>query len=170
MAVREMGHRAQALTTLVTWSVSFLLLFYFFTIGAWALGFCCTFIVIAIPSWVIAIKAPAICGVITQRGHPCPNPTKGVLFGCNQARNGTHVWAKLLARFGWRRELPLHAMRIDAERAVSFVREPSDLPGKQREPVTVEVEEDLKSAILFWLTVCSTFAGVVSAVVAVLTL
>jgi hypothetical protein len=164
----DMSHRTRALTALVAWSISFLLLFYFFAISAWAAGVCCTFIAIAIPSWVIAIKAPATCGVITQKGRPCPNPTTGVLFGCNQARNGTHVWAKLLARFGWHRELS-HPMRLRATTTL-FAEIPSVSSKGEGEPVTVKVEEDLKSTILFWLTACSTFAGVVSAVVAILTL
>jgi len=37
---------------------------------------------IAIPCCAIAVKAPTTCGVTTQKGHPCPNPTTGILLGC----------------------------------------------------------------------------------------
>jgi hypothetical protein len=50
-------------------------------------------IAIAIPCWVLLVEAPTTCGVTTQKGHACPNPTTGLLLGCNSARG--HAWAKL---------------------------------------------------------------------------
>jgi hypothetical protein len=102
---------------------------------------------------------PTTCGVITKKGHPCPNSTTGVLFGCGRARG--HTWAKFLARFGIHRDAPRPNGPVRSRTA----------PVVTETEVRVEVsgiEEKPKEVITFWLTVVSTFAGVVSTVAGVI--
>ncbi len=108
-------------------------------------------IAVAIPCWVVAVEAPTRCGVETLKGHPCPNPTTGLLLGCNNAKG--HAWAKLFARFGWRRvALPRETSRRPAP----------TLTVVEAEPVLVKVAEDGKSLAVFWATMVSTGTGVIS--------
>lgn len=55
-------------------------------------------VVVAVPALLFAIKAPTTCGIETRKGHPCPNPSYSVLFGCGSAEG--HTLAKLFARLG----------------------------------------------------------------------
>lgn len=111
---------------------------------------------IAVPCWLIAIKAPTRCGVMTEKGHPCPNRTYGILFGCGSAEG--HTWDKFFARFGWRREPRMQALRRRHEDGGR---------GHQAEPVVerpqVLLGEDRKSRIAFWLGFTATVAGCISA-------
>jgi hypothetical protein len=102
---------------------------------------------------------PTTCGVTTKKGYPCPNSTTGVLFGCGSARG--HTWAKFFARFGIHRNVPRTSRPVHSRSA----------PGVAEAEVRVEVsgiEEKTKEVITFWLTVVSTFAGVVSMVAGVI--
>lgn len=124
-------------------------------------------IAVAVPCWVLAVKAPAVCGVTTQRGTPCRNPTTGVLFGCGQASNGSHVWVKFFARFGWRRQSFLRKPPSQTgadDPAVGFHGE-SHVFMSGPEPFTVRIVEDWRSGFVFWLAIVSTVAGVASAVI-----
>jgi hypothetical protein len=120
---------------------------------------------IAIPCWVLAVKAPSTCGVTTQRRTPCRNRTVGVLFGCSQARGGSHVWAKFFTRFGWHPHQPLTA---DAETTASPSARGTTSSGgtvltaHQPGIAVVRLEEDMQSTLTFWMTVIATLSGVIS--------
>lgn len=116
--------------------------------GSFAVAFVC---------WLVAVRLPTRCGVTTLKGHPCPNPTTGVLFGC-----GKHTWDKLFARFGIRRRT--EGIRVSP----TISRNPAVEPAASEPSAKVSgVKEDPKDAIVFWLTAVSTAAGVVSMVTSI---
>lgn len=119
--------------------------------GSFAIAFVC---------WLIAMHLPTTCGVITQKGHPCRNRTNGILFGCG---SGKHIWAKVFARFGVRRKVPA---------GQNFPATSGNLHSEGvGQPTTVKVsgvQEKTNEAIVFWLTVISTGAGVVSMVTSII--
>ena len=130
--------------------------------GQWSNSIWSVCVAIAIPCWLLAVKAPTNCGVTTQRGTPCKHPTTGVVFGCNQAPNGSHVWAKLFARFGWHRQVFALPQRSAGPGPTSSGR----LAGQElarSETVTVRIQEQRRNTIAFWLAFTSTIAGVTSA-------
>ena len=121
-------------------------------------------VAVAIPCWLIAVKTPTFCGVETQKGLPCENPTTGLLFGCNQARNGVHVWAKFFARFGWRRQVAPRVIELRRKSStVSNQLAPSPAM-MEAAPSAYSIVEQRRNAVAFYLAIASTIAGVVSAV------
>ena len=112
----------------------------------------CVFV--AIPAWLFALRAPTRCGVTTKRGHPCPNPTYGVLFGCGSAYG--HTWSKFFTRFGWHR--PVIA---SGDPAKPFDPGDVDAVGQDEAPL-VRIQEDAKSRVTFVLAVVATGAALVS--------
>jgi hypothetical protein len=118
---------------------------------------------IAIPCWVIAVKVPTRCGVTTKHGHPCPNPTTGVLVGCGSAAG--HAWAKVLARFGWKRQA-LPSSKTPRVAASPQLSSDTGKPEAAAEPMVVRIAEDRRSAVAFWMAVTSTVAGATSAIAA----
>lgn len=119
------------------------ILFTFWT-GSFAVAFVC---------WLIAVHMPTKCNVITKKGHPCPNDTYGVLFGCGSARG--HTWAKFFARFGVHRKV-IQVRPVTASLALI------PTPAPMSTATVSGVDDKAKDLIVFWLTVVSTAAGVVS--------
>jgi hypothetical protein len=109
--------------------------------------------VVALACWLIAVQMPTTCNVITKRGHPCPNNTYGVLFGCGQAQG--HTWTKFFARFGIHRKT-VHVRPIISGSA------PIQTVAASSTATVSGVDDKTKDLIVFWLTVISTAAGVVS--------
>jgi hypothetical protein len=111
-------------------------------------------VAIGVPCWLFAIKAPNTCGVITKLGHPCPNRSYGVLFGCGNAEG--HTWAKFFAQFGWRRQpARLQTLgRSDPPPADRSVPKGGKISNEQR---------NTRDQIVFWSAIVATFAGLVSA-------
>jgi hypothetical protein len=125
---------------------------------------CC---IAAVPLWLAAFKVRTKCGVITARGRRCPNPSTGVLFGCGSAKD--HTWAKLLSRFGLdRRHRPA---RSDGSNRSNNTAQGAPTPNQAAgafnelpsEAAKVQIERSRVDTLLFWLTFCSTIAGVTSA-------
>jgi hypothetical protein len=118
-------------------------------------------IAIAIVSWLFAVKVPTRCGVTTLRGHPCPNPTTGVIFGCGSAN---HTWAKLLENLGFRRSPP-NRSRPEHSSVPSASASPAtanySVPIDPVRPTAAE-REIRRNSVLFWLTIVSTTGGLVS--------
>ncbi|MFV2103692.1 hypothetical protein [Micromonospora sp. LOL_024] len=108
-------------------------------------------IAIAIPAWLLAVKAPATCGVTTQNGSRCGRKVNGVIFGCGRSN---HTWAKFFARFGWRRQPDPSNRRSRSTEATEVT-----------EVVTVKIAEDWKSTVTFWLALTATTCALVSATV-----
>jgi hypothetical protein len=116
-------------------------------------------VAVAIVAWVAAVKMPTRCGVTTIRGHPCPNPTTGVLFGCGSA---DHTWAKPLARIGLKRS-PIRRPASDARRQPSWSNAPAAThAAPMPTPATPAERERLRSTALFWLAILSTTGGLTS--------
>lgn len=108
---------------------------------------------IAAPAWLFAFEIPTRCGVQTLADKPCPNPTRGTLFGCPQAKG--HLWAKFFARFGVHRQaLPTEPRRI-----------PTSSGAAQQEeaiPTTVRLEGSRRDTAMLWLATLATSCAIVS--------
>jgi hypothetical protein len=80
----------------------------------------------------------------TATGHPCQNPTRGIIFGCN---GQNHKWDKALATMG------IHRQRVGPHPARGRAQE----SGHARlwaagEVVTVRIEGSGKNTIMFYTT------------------
>ncbi|MGW1449638.1 hypothetical protein ACWCO3_15310 [Micromonospora sp. NPDC002411] len=108
---------------------------------------------IAAPAWLFAFEIPARCGVQTLADKACPNPTRGTLFGCSQAKG--HLWAKFFARFGVHRQ----ALTAESHRHAM----PSPV-GRQEEAIstTVRLEGGKRDTAMLWLAIVATSCAVVS--------
>lgn len=158
MGSRRTARHDIAFAIFISWLAAVGLSIYFVSNSMWQQLLWSGSTILAIPAWLFAIKAPTRCGVVTQRGHPCPNPTYGVLFGCGSAVG--HTWTKFFARLGWRRPALVGAYRTTDRSAAPTEDEVTD----RSEPVLVRVEGDRKATTAFWLAVAATFAGVTSGV------
>jgi len=161
---RSINKRNGALSTMLFEVAAITYAVIAFVNGRW-LDFLWSFCVsVAIPAWLFAVRAPTYCYVTTIRGHPCPNPTYGVLFGCGSAKG--HTWAKFFARFGWRRQ---PRTSLAGGRSVPSASTPvAALPlasTASTGTVTVRIEEDRKSRATFWMAAISTLTGIVSAAI-----
>jgi hypothetical protein len=157
---QRMLKRNAALTMLGIEAIAVVALVHFlvmldFASVAWSLS-----IAIAIPAWVLAVKAPTVCGVTTQRGGQCSRKVDGVIFGCGTSN---HTWAKLFSRFGWRRQ-PEPEMAAKSGPTAPLTR-PPNASGSEVEIVTVRIMEDAKSKVAFWLAMTATLCALVSATV-----
>jgi len=112
---------------------------------------------VGVPCWLFAIKAPNTCGVTTRRGHPCRNPSYGVLFGCGSAEG--HTWAKFFAHFGWRRR-PVQPRT----RGLSGPIITAELDRAPHEEPRISHEQRRgRDNVVFWAAMVATVAGVASA-------
>jgi hypothetical protein len=152
-----------ALTVIVAWIIALLFAAISLHNKDWAAFIWSTSTVIALPCWAIAVKAPTHCGVITIKGHPCPNRTTGILMGCGSARG--HTWAKFFSWFGWRwRHVATQQEGSQAFQSPPPSGESPELPTLS-EPIRVRVEEGFKDKAIFVCTASSTLTGLISAAV-----
>ncbi|WP_433651122.1 hypothetical protein ACQP2C_00355 [Micromonospora zamorensis] len=124
---------------------------------AWALS-----IAVAIPAWILAVNAPTVCGVTTQKGGQCRRKVNGVLFGCGTSN---HTWAKFFSRFGWRRQPDPNAASSSRSRPSGQSTILASGAGGGVEVMTVRIAEDAKSKVAFWLALTATTCALVSATV-----
>ncbi|MFG3419991.1 hypothetical protein [Micromonospora sp. NPDC048063] len=124
---------------------------------AWSLS-----LAIAIPAWVLAVKAPTVCGVTTQKGGKCSRNVNGVIFGCGTSN---HTWAKFFSRFGWRRQPDPNSIPSKAGASTRVRRPGSSASNDGVEVMTVKIAEDTKSKVAFWLALTATTCALVSATV-----
>ncbi|MGW2625178.1 hypothetical protein [Micromonospora taraxaci] len=117
---------------------------------------------IAIPAWILAVKAPTVCGVTTQKGGQCRRKVNGVLFGCGTSN---HTWAKFFSRFGWRRQPDPNTTSSPRNRPPSVAALPTSVSSGGVEVMTVRIAEDAKSKVAFWLALTATACALVSATV-----
>ena len=115
-------------------------------IGAWA------FLPLAL---LLGFTLPVQCRVRTTRGTACGNEAYGLLFGCNKAAG--HAFNKFRARLG------LHS---NAETPIRHAKPGPDLVVMRNvpsgpEPLTMTIDDTLLSR-------CGVWAGIVSAVAAVI--
>ncbi|MFI7217445.1 hypothetical protein [Micromonospora maritima] len=108
---------------------------------------------VAAPAWLFAFEIPARCGVQTLADKPCPNPARGTLFGCPQAKG--HLWAKFFARFGVHRQaLATSSRRISTPSGITQQEEAI--------PTTVRLEGSKRDTAMLWLAIVATSCAMVS--------
>jgi hypothetical protein len=156
MLKRDAAFVILALEAVAIVGVVFFLVTLDFMSVAWSLS-----IAIAIPAWLLAVKAPTVCGVTTQKGGQCSRRVNGVIFGCGTSN---HTWAKFFSRFGWRRQPDPNTSSGKTGAAASFSTA-GNVTASGVEMMTVRIAEDTKSKVAFWLALTATTCGLVSATV-----
>lgn len=101
---------------------------------------------------------PTECRVINKSGNPCKQTAYGFLFGCSYYY---HWWPKFFARLGFHREA-LRQVRYHQSDANTSTALRSG-PQPQSEPLRVRIDDST-------LSMCGTWAGIVSAATGVITL
>ena len=100
---------------------------------------------------------PTECRVINKSGNPCKQTAYGFLFGCSYYY---HWWPKFFARLGFHTEaLRQVGYHQSAANKSTTVRESAAQP--QAEPPRVRIDDSA-------LSVCGTWAGIVSAATGVI--
>lgn len=94
---------------------------------------------------------PTECRVINKSNNPCKQTAYGFLFGCSHYY---HWWPKFFARLGFHREALRQAgyHRSDANTSTVHRSEPQP----QSEPLRIRIDDSA-------LSMCGTWAGIVSA-------
>lgn len=96
---------------------------------------------------------PTECRVINTRGKACTQTTFGFLFGCSRYY---HWWPKFFARLGYRRSTLKQAYQHPPTGNTTVMHQAAP----ESKPVKVRVEDSV-------LTVCGTWAGIISAAVGI---
>jgi len=97
---------------------------------------------------------PTECRVINKRGNACTQTTFGFLFGC---RRYYHWWPKFFARLGYKRSALKQAYQHQPVGNTIVMHQAAP----DSAPLKVRVEDNT-------LTVCGTWAGIISAAVGVI--
>lgn len=161
MTKKTMTRKEKATCIVVVELVSVVLIFRAVSIRDWSAFGWSLSIATAIPLWLIAFTLPTTCGVTTKKdGHPCPNSTTGILFGCGNAKG--HTWEKFFARFGWHRQTGTSQSPSKARPDLQMAGMPPSSSGGG-EPIVVTIKESRRDHATYWCAVISTFSGVISA-------
>ncbi len=132
-----------------------------FANGDWRSGFGAASLVLGFLLWLAIMHIPTHCGVHLQRNRGyCRNELTGLFFGCG---SGKHTWTKPLAMIGLGRKAP-------PPRIVSAPETPTQVGADQQSTTTTgqapeaeeAVRESNRNRVLFYLTIVSTTAGVLS--------
>lgn len=116
---------------------------------------------VALIAWALIVVSPiplfiwpTECKVINTRGKACMQTSFGFLFGCKRYY---HWWPKFFARLGYRRSTLKQASQHQPTGNTTVMHQAA----LESEPIKVRVEDNA-------LTVCGTWAGIISAATGVI--